>query len=77
MYVVVTCSVEGIAAAILGSISDKYGRNKFLILAYLLDVGQYIFLLFWIPTVENSWIIYLIAIIDGLVDAIILLSVQG
>ena len=74
---VISCTVDAITSTGVGALSAKVGRNTFLSMAFVLDVAQYISLLFWIPTAENSWIIYLLAVVYGLINGTILVTVQG
>jgi len=76
LYMVISSAVDAITSTGVGALSAKVGRNTFLSMAFVLDVAQYMFLLFWIPTEENSWIIYLLAVVYGLINGTILVTVQ-
>ena len=77
MYIVISSTVAAINSVVVGSLSAKFGKNIFLLIAFVVDAGQYIFLLLWVPTIDNSWIVYLIAVAYGLVNSILLVTVQG
>ena len=44
---------------------------------YVLDIAQYIFLQFWIPSLDDTWVVFLLAVAYGLVDGVLQLSAQG
>ena len=73
----VSLFVDGIVSSRVGVFIEKLGRNGLLLVTFGLDLAQYLFLLFWIPTVENSWVIYMIAVVYGIVHAVVLVTFQG
>ena len=53
-----------------GYLSKLIGRFPCFIVAAILNYVAILIMLFWIPTLENKYILYLIAIMWGLSDAV-------
>lgn len=64
----------GFADSILSFVAGKYGhtlgRPFFLLIASLIDIGNYLYCLLWNPNYESSWSIYLIFFTFGFTDGI-------
>lgn len=76
LFILTASIFNGITSPIVAGVSAKYGRNIPMTIGYFLDVGQYIFLLYWVPTLDNSWIVFFIAAVYGMVDGVMQLSAQ-
>ena len=48
-----------------------------MIFGYILDMGKYILLLMWTPSLDDTWLVFLIAVAEGMVDGVLQLSAQG
>ena len=69
--------VNGIAAPIVGMSSANCGRNVPMFAGYIIDIAQYIFLQLWVPTLDDTWVVFPIAVAYGMVDGVLQLSAQG
>lgn len=67
-YVLVSAISNGIFASLVGIISARVGRNLPYLFVFALDIAQYIFLLYWIPTIDTTWVVFILAAIYGGVD---------
>jgi len=76
LFILTASIFNGITSPIVAGVSAKFGRNIPMTIGYLLDIGQYTFLLFWVPTLDNSWIVFCIAAVYGMVDGVMQLSAQ-
>jgi len=76
LFILTASIFNGITSPIVAGVSAKYGRNIPMTIGYVLDLGQYLFLLYWVPTLNNSWIVFCIAAVYGMVDGVMQLSAQ-
>ncbi|XP_078489371.1 protein unc-93 homolog A [Ciona intestinalis] len=49
---------------------SRIGRVGPIFVVFLLDIGNYIFLLNWVPTSSNKWLVYVIFAIFGCIDGV-------
>ena len=77
LYMVVFCCSSALSSVITGWVSGSYGRNLPLLIAFIIDLTQLIFLLLWKPSHDNTWLVFIIAIVYGYVDGTLQLIAQG
>ena len=53
-----------------GKVAGKYGRNGPYVVAFLLDIANYLFCLFWSVDHDNVWLVYLLFFSFGITDGI-------
>jgi len=76
LFVLVGSVSMFIASPIVGWVSARCGRNIAMLFGYVLDVGKYILLLLWTPSHDDTWMVYLFAVAEGVVDGVLQLSAQ-
>ena len=76
LYIVCSNAVDGVMAIVVGQLAAKYGRNILMVIAFLLNVGWFLIQLFWVPTFGNSWFVYLLAVVYGVIDSIYGINIQ-
>ena len=76
LYIVCSNAVDGVMAIAVGRLAAKYGRNILMVIAFVLNVGWFLIQLFWEPTLDNSWIVYTLAVVYGIIDSIYGVNIQ-
>ena len=74
LTVIASNIVDGISSSIVGIVSAKYGRNVLFAIGFAINSGYFFFQLYWIPTPSTTWLIYIMAGADGIINS--LLGVQ-
>lgn len=74
LYVITSNIVDGISSSLVGRLSAKYGRSLLFAIGFVINIGYFFFQLFWIPTLSTTWLIYIMAAADGIINS--LLGVQ-
>lgn len=76
LFVMVGAIANGFASPVVGMISATCGRNIPMLFGYVLDVSKYVLLLFWTPSLDDTWLVFVIAVAEGMVDGVLQLSAQ-
>nr|XP_026692178.1 protein unc-93 homolog A-like isoform X1 [Ciona intestinalis] len=63
-----TC--DAIVSYFCCKVTSKIGRVIPITVVALIDIGNYIFLLFWIPTSSTTWLVYVIFAVFGCLDGV-------
>jgi len=66
----VYAAADGVTSFFICKLSSRIGRTIPLTLNFLLDIGNYMICLFWIPTDSTVWLVYIIFMIAGTIDGI-------
>ena len=74
---VVFCISDALTSVAVGYASSKFGRNLPMAIAFCLDIGQYMFMLNWTPTVDTTYYVYFSAVLYGIIDGTLQLITQG
>jgi len=67
-YVLVSAVSNGVMASLVGFVSSRIGRNWPYLFVFVLDIAQYVFLLYWIPTLDTTWVVFVLSAVYGAVD---------
>ena len=51
---------DAIFSYLSGKVAGKYGRNGPYLFAFMLDITNYVFSLYWIITDNNIWLVYVL-----------------
>nr|CAB3263793.1 UNC93-like protein [Phallusia mammillata] len=64
------CSINAFVSFFIGKISSRIGRNIPLCFALCVDIANYMWCLFWVPTESTTWLVYVLFFSFGITDGI-------